>query len=470
MHVPAQHTGASPHRSLQVSRRDLIGAAGAAAAATALPLAAGSPASAAPAAAQTQAEAVAIPSPAELPLTGGPDFPIGIFWPPHPFASTHERYAEVADAGFDFIISGNYAGDGNIFQHQLRIARDTGLKLLISDDIQVRNMSRWFSISDNPAVSLSVTPAEADALYKRAADAYGPYSSLAGFNFYDEPGAGWFATLARALEIARARTPKLLPYINLFPSTSTTYYQQFVDVVKPSLVSFDRYPLLSDGREDANYFLNWSLVRKAALSADLPAWIFIQTLSYDNHRTPTAAELLWQINISLAYGAKGIQYFTYWTPEAARGEGFGPALITVEGERTERYDAARTINTTWLRQVGRELKPLLPDTVVHANEPVLPAGTVGFTPGGGLVAVSGQPVVIGTFRSRDAAVTDRWALVANRWHNARAAATVTVDPAVVSAVEVFDPATSTYRPSGTVRRFDVDLAPGEATLVRLRGR
>ena len=113
-----------------------------------------------------------------------------MFWPPHPYASTAERYAEIKSAGFDFVISGNYAGDGNIFQYQLDLARTAGLQMLISDDIQIRNMSRWFSISDNTADFLSVTPAEASALYIRARDAYGPYSSLAGFNLYDEPGAG----------------------------------------------------------------------------------------------------------------------------------------------------------------------------------------------------------------------------------------------------------------------------------------
>ena len=182
------------------------------------------------------------------------------------------------------------------------------------------------------------------------------------------------------MAISRELAPGLLPYINLFPSDDPAYYRDFVDVVKPSLISFDRYPLLSEGREDANYFHNWAIVRDAALHGDIPSWVFIQTLAYNNHREPTAAELLWQVNISLAYGAKGIQYFTYWTPEAARGEGFGPALITVDGRRTPRYAAAQKINTTWLHQVGRELKPLVSESVAHANETPLPNGAVGFTP------------------------------------------------------------------------------------------
>ncbi|WP_255951923.1 hypothetical protein [Streptomyces odontomachi] len=486
MDVPARHDapgpsphqpGPSPHRALAVSRRRLLGAAGVAAG-SALPWMAGAPQAAATPAAPTAETAAgtttgttaetAAPSPDQLPLTGGPDFPIGIFWPPHPYASTAARYAEIADAGFTFVISGNYAGDGQIFTHQLGLAQDAGLKMLISDDIQVSNMSRWFAISDDPADHLSVTPAEARELYKRAFDAYGPHSSLAGFNHYDEPGAGWFATLARTLQAARDVAPGLLPYVNLLPSTDPAYYQGFVDVVKPSLISFDRYPLLSEGREDAEYFLNWSVVRKAALSADLPAWTFIQTLAFNNHRTPTAAELLWQVNVSLAYGAKGIQYFTYWTPEAARGEGFQPALITVDGARTKRYDAARAINTTWLRPVGRELKPLVPESVMHANESPLPAGATAFTPDDQLDSVSGAPVILSTFRSRDPAVADRWVLVANRWHNARARATVAVRPTSVARIASFDPSSGEYRATNAQDALTVDLAPGAAGLYLLR--
>jgi hypothetical protein len=465
----------SPHQILGPSRRSLLLGAGA----TALTAAAASTASASTAAASTtSASAVggaaggagpadlAVPSPDMLPLTGGPEFPIGLFWPPHPYASTADRFAEIKYAGFDFVISGNYAGDGNIFQYQLGLARDAGLQLLISDDIQIRNMSRWFSISDTTTDFLSVTPAEASALYIRARDAYGPYSSLAGFNFYDEPGAGWFATLAKALAISRELAPQLLPYINLLPSDDPSYYRNFVDVVKPSLISFDRYPLLAEGQEDANYFHNWAIVRDAALHGDIPSWVYIQTLAYNNHREPTAAELLWQINISLAYGAKGIQYFTYWTPEAARGEGFGPALITVDGKRTPRYDAAKQINTTWLHQVGRELKPLVSESVVHANETPLPNGAVGFTPTNLVSGISGNSVVVGTFRSRDAASGDRWLLVANRSHSAQARAVVAINEQTVGSVGVFQPAKQKYFPQ-RVGPIQVSLAAGAATLIKL---
>jgi hypothetical protein len=447
----------SPHQILGVSRRALLAAAGGGAAAAALPWA-------------TAAATTAVPAPEQLPLLGGPEFPIGIFWPPHPYASTRARFQEIKDAGFTFVISGNYAADGNIFAQQLGLARDVDLELLISDDIQIRNMSRWFAISDNPADFMTISTAEARELYTRARNAYGPYSSLAGFNLFDEPGPGSFGSLGRAVAVARELAPDLLPYINLFPSVDPTYYQRFVDQVRPSLVSFDRYPLLSGGREDADYFYNWTIVRQAAQSADLPMWIFIQTLAYNNHREPTAAEMAWQVNVSLAYGAKGIQYFTYWTPDVARGEGFGPALITVDGVRTPRYDAANVINTTWLQQAGRELKPLVSESVVHAGEDPLPRGAVGFTPTDRVRDVTGGPFVIGTFRDRDTAENSRWLLVANRLHSAAVTGRLRAEPSMVKRIEVFDPATQTYRPAPHPNRLDLSLPPGGATLLRLGGR
>ncbi|MDJ0345817.1 hypothetical protein QMK19_35075 [Streptomyces sp. H10-C2] len=414
-----------------------------------------------------QRAAAAIPSPAGLPLTGGPEFPIGVFWPPHPFASTPERFKEIADAGFGFLITGNYAEDRNIVTYQLGLAETAGLKVLVSDDHQVADMARQFTISEDRATRLSITRAEAVDLYTHAKNAYSGYSSFAGFNLYDEPSKSWFPSLARTFDVAREVTPGLLPYVNLNGS-DLSYFQAFVDTVKPSLLSFDRYPLYSTGEEDAKYFLLWSTVRKAALSAGIPSWIFIQSVSYDGHRTPTAAEVLWQINVSLAYGAKGIQYFTYWTPDPARLQNYGPALITVDGQRTPLYDAARTINTTWLSPVGRQLKPLVSESVVHANETPLPKGAVGFAPNTYLRDVTGQAVILGTFKGTEGG--DRLLLVTNRSLGASASATVTVRAAAVSSIELFDPASNAYVPTGSTTKLQVNLAPGAATLARLRAK
>lgn len=648
-----------PHQWLMPNRRSLLKAVGTGALAAAAPSALGaSEAAAAPSATKSrQSRRPAQASTPDLPLIGGEEFPIGLWWPPPPFQTTLERYQEIKDAGFTFTHSNNYLwADHHIQRRALDLAHQVGLELVIDDptlrwlrnDFEItakdgdftltpeqaatkirqvidlyRPRSYWriddghllqdggsgagsvglsragadwtdytfafdvaprqtggggsyaqagwafraqdpantyvwllanagyspagapgylakaLFVNGNPAwvrpvpldfavtadtwyhvettvrgdtittaINGQVVDTTTDSTYRTgkvgfrqagpesarfdnvevtAADGTqlfaddfsgtlaawdppnaGGYPSFAGLDVYDEPHADKFETLARIVEIMREEHPDFLPYINLFPSTDRNYVRQFVDVVQPALISFDRYPLLADGSDDPNYFLNWAIVREEGLRANLPTWIFIQTLAYANHREPTAAELLWQINVSLAYGCKGIQYFTYWTPDPARGEAFESALITVDGRRTERYDAAKEINTGWLAPVGRELKPLVSESVVHANEDPLPAGASGFTSDEYVRHVSGDAVLLGQFRTTDAQDTTRWLLVANRAHSKPATARLTMNRANVKEVLRFDPASRRYEPLRNSAVVEVKLAPGAATLYQLK--
>lgn len=642
-----RHDLSRPARAgLTVNRRTLLGTAGAAALGAA-----------APGFAAAKGRAPALPATAvdssRLPLVGGDEFPIGIWWPPPPFQTTSERYQELADAGFTFIITGNYLfADVHIQRHALRLADEVGLKVLADDDT-MRWITHEFEVSDDGG-DFTLTSAEATAKIRTVLNQYQPssfwhlqdghllhdggtgagsiglsrtgadwadyafafdvaprqtggggtfaqsgwafratdernayvwmlsnfeytddgapgylakalfvdgspvwvrpvpldfpvtadtwyhvettlsgdtittsidgqvvdvttdsthqhgkvgfreagttsslydnvvvtapdganlladdfsaglelwdppraggYASFAGLDHYDEPAPAKFQTLARTVQINRELSPETLPYINLFPTTDPNYVRQFVDIVKPAVISFDRYPLLIDG-DDPNFFLNWKIIRTEGLRADLPTWCFIQTLAYSGHREPTAAELLWQVNISLAYGAKGIQYFTYWTPDPARGEGFGPALITTDGQRTERYDASKDINTTWLSRVGKQLKPLVSEWVTHANDSPLPAGASEFTPDEYVRSVDGGPVVLGLFRTREAS-NQRWLLVANRAHSQSTSVRLRTNQPAVTEVARFDPATETYVAEAGAR-VSVDLEPGAAVLLRL---
>lgn len=403
-----------------------------------------------------------------LPLIDGAEFPIGLFWPPHPFATTVERYGQMRQAGFTFLITGNYLDDTAILAQTLSIADQVGLKVLVSSDPDVQNFSQRFTISDDRAVPMSITTADARKLAGDALGRYRGFGSFAGFSLGDEPPAARFPALAKAFAVAREVAPDHVHYSNLVPGEGEGYrsfVRQFVDTVRPPMLSFDRYPLLASG-EDAQYFHNWAIIRSEGLRANIPTWTFVQSVEYNNHRFPTQAELLWQINTSLAYGCKGIQYFTYWQPDPARGEGFGRALTTLDGTLTPLYTAAKTINTTWLSQVGVELKPLVSELAVHANE-TPPAGATGFTADNYFTSATGSPVVLGRFRTTDAAARPRWLLVANRHHNATATSTVNLNQSTVTKVSLFDPATRAYSAQSDRTKIAVTLAPGAAALYRL---
>ena len=407
-----------------------------------------------------------------LPLTGGPDFPIGLFWPPPPDQTTQARYQEIRDAGFTFVITGNYLDDGNIINWAMHQADQVGLKVLISDDTQLRNLTRWFTISDDRSVPMSISTADGRTLLQRALDGYGGHPSFAGFNMFDEPWPDIFPSLGKAMAIARSLRPNALPYTNLPPDIGypaggyQAFVEQFVQIVQPALLSFDRYPILASGL-DTGYFSNWATIRQAGLNHNLPTWTFIQAVGSSTFRATTGTEMLWLINVSLAYGAKGIQYFTYWQPDPARGEDFGPALIDLNGRRTSRYTAAARINTGWLSPVGKQLKPLVSDQVAHVNDPAQPAGITPFAADDVLASVDGDPVIIGRFRSADPNDRTRWLLVVNRQYNENASVTLSPVPGRFGGASKFDPGSQTYRPVSQSGRISVALGAGEAALYRL---
>ncbi len=293
----------------------------------------------------------------------------------------------------------------------------------------------------------------------------GGHASFAGLDLYDEPSDNKLETLGAAVDIVKTLDPDLLPYVNLLPGfDGGAGYAKAAETIKPLELSFDRYPIVASG-EDTGYFQNWSDVRAAALKYDIPSWTFIQSVTYNGHAGPTQADLLWQINISLAYGCKGIQYFTYWTPDPARGEDFSNALITVDGKRTPLYSAAKNVNTGYLASIGKELLPLISLSVQGADLAALPGGLPAFAGDDWIASTTGDPVVVGRFSGT--ADATRWVLIANYSRHTTARTTMTFGSAVRRA-ELFQPSTGTYTPT---RRTSVSitLAAGAARLVRLGG-
>ncbi|MEV4356759.1 hypothetical protein [Nonomuraea sp. NPDC049625] len=337
---------------------------------------------------------------------------IAAFWPPPPHETTAARYREIAEAGIDLVITGNYLNDRVILRHALACAEEAGLGVLVASDPRVDVLMRDLDVDPAPLIG-------------RVVEDYRPFRSFRGVSLMDEPHAEQFARVAAG--VAAVRAAGAFAYANLLPSHATgpydAYVGEFARIVRPDVLSFDRYPFLADGF-DEGYLADLATVREHARRAGLPAWMYVQTLAYDGHREPTAAELAWQVNTALAYGYTGIQYFTYWTPDPARGEGFRPALIDGDGVPTERYGMVRDLNTRWLRPVAAELS----------------GWTSADHDGDVLVGHYGEGLLF----------------VCNARHDEPAE--VTLD----GITEAFDPATGAYEACGTA----FTLAPGAARLVR----
>ena len=102
------------------------------------------------------------------------------------------------------------------------------------------------------------------------------------------------------------------------------YVAEFCETLRPKVLMWDNYPFSSTEGLDV-YFYNMNLMREYAKRYDIPFWAFIQAGAQWNDEKkhfesetpyfPSKEQFDWNVNTSLAFGAKGIQYFPLIQPE-----------------------------------------------------------------------------------------------------------------------------------------------------------
>jgi len=216
------------------------------------------------------------------------------------------------------------------------------------------------------------------------------YNALAGVMVLDEPGANAFKIAVESRETMEQYWGKdQLYHANLFGSyvtkgammtyrgdpldgwwdneaavggkyTYADYIEEYVRVYNPQVLSFDFYPIVGQtgaangtGVDDTylrtGYYENLALIRDAAVRHHIPFWSYIQTCAWaEGVRCPTESELLWNVNTTLAYGAKGIEYFCGVLPVSSDGvdgaEVFSFSLFDAQGNRNDVYNYAKRAN------------------------------------------------------------------------------------------------------------------------------
>jgi len=193
--------------------------------------------------------------------------------------------------------------------------------------------------------------------------------------------------------------------------------------------------------------------------------ILLATPHFD-FRDPDDALLRWDVAQWLSYGARGIGYFTYWTPAPDSSVHWGDGMIRYgTGERTGHYDQVRTLNLR-VRPLGERLADLTWLSTEHSGG--TPPGGTAFTADSLVAAVSGR-ATLGTFA--DAAGTP-YLFAANR--DSAAARDIALvfagDRVVERYVETangWSVVPTTALAAGT--RVELALAAGDFTLLRVSG-
>jgi len=190
-----------------------------------------------------------------------------------------------------------------------------------------------------------------------------------GYFVRDEPAMADFPAVKERVDALRAAHPGKMAYVNLFPSycdaerlgteSYDEHVRKFVETVQPEVLCMDHYPFMTPTKDTRDAYLgDLAVMRKHALLNEIPWWNFFNTMPFGPHYDPTEAQLRWQIFSSVAYGARGVLYFCYWTPKGAEFPR-GGAILTAEGKKTRHYDQAKRINAT-LKVWGPHLMRMIP--------------------------------------------------------------------------------------------------------------
>jgi hypothetical protein len=384
--------------------------------------------------------------------------PIATYWCGP--SMTDATAAQMAEGGFNLVWCG---------EQELNMAHKHGLRAQLTD-----------GLLSPTTLEVPAQREKLDALIARVR----LHPALYDYFITDEPTATNFPGLGKLVAYLRERDPAHLAYINLFPTyasndqlgnkgdTVTAYrehLQQYVDIVKPGLISYDHYQFSVQG-DNEGYFLNLGMIRRAAQDAGLPFLNIVQAATWSpSMRVPTGDEVRYLVYTTLAYGAQGISYYVYCCP------GHTGAIAQTNGTPTPLYYTLKTLNREFV-SIAQQLQPLRSLGVYHAGmfpqgtEPLPadgrfqldpPVPTMGYT---NLQPVKG--VLLGYFGAAGKGkktATPSHVMVINLDYQAEAVIGIRGP----SRLELFDPETGRWsRASGS--RADLHLARGGGQLVRVR--
>lgn len=302
--------------------------------------------------------------------TGGEDvMPIAVYYGPmgssysysgekQPDFITDEWFEIIADSGVNLLNHSytDYANQPNNVIKMLELGEKYNLGVCVYDSLVTTNSG--------------MTTAQ---LSERI-NAYSNYPAFTGLYIVDEPqwvnyvmGDGSRTIDKFAPVLTNLAELGVYGYANALPDYGNTnrgeyyddYLNYFVESCNLPYLSYDSY-VWDEGHTMENYFYNLSVVRECAQAHNIPFWTFIQAGSQWNDNSdrfdsktpyyPNEKQFQWNVNVNLAYGAQGMQYFTLFQPNYfawAESEPFDfqrNGMIGAWGNLNEWYYYAQTVN------------------------------------------------------------------------------------------------------------------------------
>ena len=342
-----------------------------------------------------------------------------------PFASFIDKPEVVADIAASGITLVPLNSSTEVNKRALPVLARYGLRALVGDP----RIDRLYRNDDI---------AGADEVVRAVVCDYAAYGNILGWDIVDEPNTAKFPVLSAIVNAFRRYAPQTETVINLFPNYATPeqlgakdftdYLERFVAVVRPHFISYDHYHFLgrenrkkinaetTDERERlirlsaettenrGGFFENIEECRRIALKYGLDAMLIVLLTEHGPYRNLTRGELLWEVNMCLAYGMRRISYFTYWEPSHSDHWQWTNAMCDTVGNKMQHWYDVQSINAE-ISPAGRYLFDKRSTEVYHTGTPE--AGSLKFESFGAIAAIDGENGVIGFFDDGSAYLTNR---------------------------------------------------------------
>lgn len=250
-------------------------------------------------------------------------------WGPSPSDPVQLQYMK--EAGF------NISGFCKV--EDLNNIAKAGLTCFVSDP-RARGYD-WAKLPDGEGIKKNAVDLKAAIAGSKAA---------LGVLLADEPSADMLPGMAEVSGILRQQMPTLWPYVNGFPFNAgrnrigsmsyEDYLRAQVKQIGQPFVSYDQYSI-RDGAIGDPFFANLEIARRISLELKTPFWNCILATALPGYMDPSAVTLSVQAYSTLAYGGRGIAYFTYVRPDETD---FNATAVDGFGNRTPTWDLLRRLN------------------------------------------------------------------------------------------------------------------------------
>ncbi len=277
---------------------------------------------------------------------------VSIFWPPvDPGYVKEEQYKLMADAGITYVMgAGENVGEKEDQLNMLSWCYKYGMQMMLGDDRMGPSMA-------------NKTYADLEKLLAE----YKNVPGVAGYWLVDEPGSA--VGYQEVYKNLKTLTPDKHVYLNFLPDFDLRVIDDWLrycaGIGHPAFYyQYDSYNTFANHtdyeRQIRSLRDGWLLCR----DTDTELAAFILSTGHEPYRQPDEDDVRWQMNVSLAFGAKNMQYFTWFAPT---GWGDGIGIVGGDGKPTPLYEGVSRVNHETLK-IGTVLKDLsVADVRVSGN-------------------------------------------------------------------------------------------------------